>query len=173
MAPVAFVSSQKTLHYVLDTSIDDLQTSTMDLGDGTAFLITSSGLLLTNRHVVADPKAQYIVRLYDGSNYIVDKIWYHPDLDLALLQIKKANESGFPHNLPYVPLATIGGKFTIGDQVWVIGALFSHYPVSMTAGIISQTGLTLKIADKSYQNMILTDALVSYGNSGGPMYNKY
>lgn len=130
-----------------------------DSGMGSGFIVTSTGYLLTNWHVVFNPatfdSAQNIrVRLHDGTVRSARIIKTDPEIDLALLKIDGGG---------YVPV-TVGDAhaLAVGDTLYVIGAPhgLEH---SMTTGIVS--------AFNRNRGRIQTSAVIHKGNSGGPVFN--
>ena len=135
-------------------------------GIGSGVIISSSGLVLTNEHVVHG--AQNITvrvkrspRTKEESfrGQVLGSDWY---TDLALIKI---NASG-------LPVARLGdsAKLEQGDWVVAIGNPFG-YEHTATVGVVSALGRPMNIGGRSYQNLIQTDALINPGNSGGPLIN--
>ena len=129
-------------------------------GAGTGFLIDSSGLILTNHHVV-DGADRITVRLADGQTLKAEKVGSDPDTDIALIKIVS------PRPLPY---ATLGNSdaLRVGEWVVAIGNPLS-YEHTVTAGVVSFIGR--KLFDRSLDRYIQTDAAINFGNSGGPLIN--
>jgi len=140
-------------------------------GQGTGFLISADGLILTNKHVVeaGDGKtAEYKVILNNKKEYYALLIGKDPIHDLAVLKIAE-------NNLPYLELGS-GAESPIGLTVLAIGNALGRYSNSVTKGIISGLGRTVLAANSnggfvSLDNMIQTDAGINEGNSGGPLLN--
>lgn len=131
-----------------------------EVGQGSGFLISSDGYILTNNHVVGDAdKVQ--VQLLDGREYEAEIIGTDPGSDLAVI---KVDESG----LPFLSLGD-SDKLQMGDWVLAFGNPFglSH---TMTAGIVSAKGRS-GIGLNDYEDFIQTDAAINPGNSGGPLVN--
>lgn len=78
-----------------------------DVGAGTGFIIRSDGLILTNKHVVNDPKAEYTVYLKDGKKYSAKVLAIHPNDDLAIIKINA-------DNLPTLPIGN-SDKIRLGQ----------------------------------------------------------
>ncbi len=129
-------------------------------GQGSGFLISDDGYLLTNNHVVADA-AEVSITLQDGRVFDGEVIGTDENLDIALVRIS-ADES-----LPYVELGQ-ATESRVGDWVVAIGNPFglSH---TVTAGIISAKGREIQAGP--YDDFIQTDASINPGNSGGPLFN--
>lgn len=140
-------------------------------GNGTGFLVSADGYILTNKHVamVANTKnAEYKIKMASGKEYYGQFIGADPVNDLAILKI-------FDKNLPFVSLGTSSGV-PIGTTVMAIGNVLGKYSNSVTKGIVAGRGRSLQAFDsngtvESLENMIQTDAQINEGNSGGPLIN--
>ena len=131
-------------------------------------IITSSGEVITNNHVIDGAKSISVT--LDGSTkaYTATVIGTDPTDDVALLQIEGV--SG-------LPTVTFGNSSTIavGDSVVAIGnALALGSSPTVTTGIISAENRTITAADNSgntetLRDLFQTDAAINPGNSGGPL----
>lgn len=137
-------------------------------GSGTGFIISSDGLILTNRHVVnqAGNNGEYRVRFQSGKSYYAQLIGKDPLNDLAILKI-------FDKNLPTIQLGN-SRDLDMGTTVIAIGNALGRYQNSATKGIVSGIGRNLSASDDNGQdelltNVIQTDAQINPGNSGGPL----
>lgn len=138
-------------------------------GSGTGFVISSDGLILTNRHVVnqaTSDNGEYRIRFQSGKSYYAQLIGRDPLNDLAILKI-------FDKNLPTVQLGD-SSKLTMGTTVIAIGNSLGRYQNSATKGIVSAIGRNLSASDgegnnENLTNVIQTDAQINPGNSGGPL----
>jgi serine protease Do len=128
-------------------------------GQGSGFLISSDGYILTNTHVV-DHVDEVIVKLADKREFRAKVVATDDRTDVALLKI---NAEGLPR-------VTLGdpGKLRVGEWVLAIGAPFG-FENSVTAGIVSAIGRSLP--QENYVPFIQTDVAVNPGNSGGPLFN--
>ncbi|MBI2051609.1 trypsin-like peptidase domain-containing protein, partial [Candidatus Roizmanbacteria bacterium] len=99
---------------------------------GSGFIVSSDGLIITNRHVVADTDAQYKVLTNDKKTYTVEKIYRDPLNDLAILKI---NASG----LRPVKLGD-SSKLKLGQLAIAIGTPLGQFTNTITVGIISGLG---------------------------------
>lgn len=141
------------------------------LGAGSGFLISSDGLILTNKHVAevgAENVSEYKITLHSGKQYYAQLIGKDPVDDLAILKI-------FDSKLPYLELGD-SNKLTTGTTVIAIGNALGRYDNSATKGIVSGLGRNLVAASndgnsENLQNVIQTDAQINFGNSGGPLIN--
>ena len=133
---------------------------------GTGFFVDSSGLIATNKHVIADSKAQYTVYTNDGKQYDAQIVATDPVNDIALLKIEG---SGFPS-------LTLGDseKIKVGQKVIAIGNALGQFSNTVTTGVVSginrsivATGQTAE--PSQIEGAIQTDAAINPGNSGGPL----
>lgn len=128
-------------------------------GQGSGFIISSDGFILTNAHVVDDAD-EVIVRLNDRRELRARVVGSDSRTDVALIKIEAKN----------LPTVKIGdpSKLRPGEWVLAIGAPFG-FENSVTAGIVSATGRALP--QENYVPFIQTDVAVNPGNSGGPLFN--
>lgn len=138
-------------------------------GGGTGFVITSNGLILTNKHVVSDPQADYQVFTADGKSHKAAIESLDPTLDLAILKINAKN----------LKVVTLGDSdnLKIGQHVIAVGNALGEFQNTVTSGIISALDRTIEAGDANGQNterldgLLQTDAAINPGNSGGPLIN--
>ena len=163
---------ESVVTYNVDTGDQTSEKQKVEKGEGTGFLISSDGLILTNKHVVEaadnESTAQYRVILNSGKQYYAQLIGKDPINDLAVIKI-------FDKNLPYVNLGD-SDKLQIGTTVIAIGNALGRYQNSATKGIVSGLGRSIYASDQvgnaeSLDNVIQTDAQINLGNSGGPLIN--
>lgn len=130
-------------------------------GQGSGFLISADGYIMTNNHVVGDAD-KITVQFQDGREFDAELIGADPPTDVALIRISAKEE------LPYIKLGD-SDQLEVGDWVLAFGNPFglSH---TMTAGIVSAKGRS-GIGLTDYENFIQTDAAINPGNSGGPLVN--
>ncbi len=134
-------------------------------GAGSGFLVTSDGLIATNRHVVSEPNASYEVVTSDGQNYPAKVVTVDPVNDLAFLKIdiKNAPTLTFASNQP-----------ELGQRVIAIGNSLGQYENTVTTGIVSGIGRSIQAGSsdegvEQLEGVIQTDAAINPGNSGGPL----
>jgi serine protease Do len=129
---------------------------------GSGVLVTSSGYILTNYHVI-DKATKIGVRLYDHREYDGKVVGRDPDTDLAVVKID-AGES--------LPFARFGDsdKLRVGDWVLAVGSPFG-LEQTVTAGIISAKERETEGGASAFQQFLQTDAAINPGNSGGPLVN--
>jgi serine protease Do len=126
---------------------------------GSGFLISADGLVLTNAHVV-DGAKEVTVKLSDHREYKAKVLGADKSSDIAVLKIDA-------HGLPAVTLGD-SDKLGVGDYVLAIGEPFGLEETA-TAGIVSAKGRSLP--GDGYVPFIQTDAAVNPGNSGGPLFD--
>jgi serine protease Do len=139
------------------------------VGRGTGFLISKDGMILTNRHVVADAEAAYTVILNSGEEYDATVLARHPVYDMAIVKIE--GESDFPK----LELGD-SDSVKVGQTVIAIGNALGEFRNTVTRGIVSGLGRTVTAGDgrgsaETLENVIQTDAAINQGNSGGPLMN--
>jgi len=131
-------------------------------GMGSGFVIDSNGVILTNRHVVADAQ-EVTVRFADGREFRVaaNDIKTDPRTDIAIVRVKDAG------HLDAIPMGN-SDQTEVGDWVLAIGSPFG-LDMTVTAGIISAKGRGIHKTDR--EDYLQTDAAINPGNSGGPLLN--
>jgi len=128
-------------------------------GEGSGFIVSADGLILTNAHVVDDAQ-KVTVKLTDRREFEARVIGSDEKSDVAVLKIDA-------QNLPVVRLGD-PRSLQVGEWVVAIGSPFG-FENSVTAGIVSAKGRNLP--DDTYVPFIQTDVAVNPGNSGGPLFN--
>ncbi|MCW5671286.1 MAG: DegQ family serine endoprotease [Hydrogenophaga sp.] len=128
-------------------------------GQGSGFIISADGLVLTNAHVVRNAQ-RVTVKLTDRREFVAKVLGSDPKTDVAVLRIDAKD-------LPVVPLGSTK-DLKVGEWVLAIGAPFG-FENSVTAGVVSAKGRSLP--DDSFVPFIQTDVAVNPGNSGGPLFN--
>lgn len=136
---------------------------------GSGFVVSADGMIITNKHVVADTSATYQVITSDEKKYAVENIYRDPLNDLAILKI---NATGL-HALHLGDSAHL----KLGQTAIAIGTPLGEFTNTVTTGIISGLGRGIT-AGSPYEGyverldgVIQTDAAISPGNSGGPLLN--
>jgi serine protease Do len=127
---------------------------------GSGFVIDSSGLIVTNDHVI-DQADQITVTLNDGTSLPAKVVGRDEKTDIALLRVKPVKP---------LPSAHFGdsNRPRVGDWVVAIGNPFG-LGSTVTAGIVSARNRD--IAAGPYDDFIQTDAPINRGNSGGPLFD--
>ncbi len=128
-------------------------------GNGSGFIISSDGYVITNAHVV-DEASSIEVGLQDQRQYKATLVGSDKTTDIALL---KLNATG-------LPTVRFGDSDDLKTGQWVL-AIGSPYGFEHTAtqGIVS--ALARSLPDDTYVPFIQTDVAVNPGNSGGPLFN--
>lgn len=131
-------------------------------GIGSGFVVASDGLIVTNSHVV-EGFERIQVTLPSGESFRASLLGLDRKSDIALLRIPagglKATELGD------------SDKLRVGQFVVAVGNPFSHIlgGPTVTFGVISGLGRTIRARDRIFENLIQTDAAINPGNSGGPL----
>lgn len=143
------------LYYKARAHVVRVRTKT---GFGAGIVITTSGRILTNAHVIAGDNAP-VVETYSEDRSDSEVLRFDAELDLGLLQAAEFTVHWEPIPLEPCPLPEVG------SDVYVIG-----HPVGMgwtvTRGVVSATR---KAGEVGPTPLIQTDAAISPGNSGGPL----
>jgi len=143
-------------------------TQRQQIGAGSGFIVSSDGLILTNKHVVSDTTADYTVITNNGKKYPAKVLARDPAQDLALLKIEGA--------VPF-PTVILGDSSTVqtGQSVIAIGNALGQFDNSVSVGVVSGQQRTITAGDmtssETLENLIQTDAAINEGNSGGPLLN--
>lgn len=141
---------------------------------GTGMILTSDGLIMTNRHVVPDGTTNVSVTLSDGTVYdnvkVVGRTGGSDSLDVAFLQIQDTKGKSL------IPIKLgDSSKVKIGDPVVAIGNALGQFQNTVTSGIISGYGRSVQASAsdgssaENLDDLFQTDAAINEGNSGGPL----
>lgn len=136
-------------------------------GGGSGFVVDAKGIIATNKHVISDPKLDYVVVTTDGRHLPATVISIDPLNDVALLKVQADD---------LIPV-TFGDatKLEIGTYVLAIGNALGIFKNTVSLGIVS--GLARSVSAQSegkgptheLRGLIQTDAAINPGNSGGPL----
>jgi serine protease Do len=143
------------------------------VGGGSGFIVSEDGLVVTNRHVVDDPEANYTVILNDGTEHEAESISTDNINDVAVLKIKDKNGE----SIKGLHVAKLGNsdEIQVGQRVIAIGNALAEYKNTVTTGVISAKERSIEAGSirstESLVNLIQTDAAINPGNSGGPLVN--
>jgi S1-C subfamily serine protease len=135
-------------------------------GVGSGVIYDADGWILTNRHVVRSTTGQIASKLvvelndgrqFDGEVYGIDTL-----TDLAIVKVDATD----------LPTAAVGDSsgLKVGQLVIAIGSPLGTFSNTVTSGIVSAKGRTIRVEDGTQlTNLIQTDAAINPGNSGGPL----
>ena len=129
---------------------------------GTGFIINADGYILTNQHVIDGASNIKVTVQGHDSPFTATVVGQDYELDLAILKIDAAN-------LATIPMGD-SDAMRPGDYVIAIGNPLG-LDHTVTTGVVSAKGRPITIQDRSYKNLIQTDAAINPGNSGGPLIN--
>ncbi|MCL5733842.1 MAG: trypsin-like peptidase domain-containing protein [Patescibacteria group bacterium] len=142
-------------------------TQKQEVGGGSGFIISSDGLILTNKHVVSEKNASYTVLTNDGKKYDAKVLAQDPATDLAVVKI---NQTG----LPTVKLGD-SDSVQLGQTAIAIGNALGEFRNTVSAGVISGLARTITASgagiSETIEGVFQTDAAINAGNSGGPLLN--
>jgi len=159
----AFFNDPDLTHFLEEKSARPSR-NTSDRSDttihGTGCLISPTGMILTNAHVVNNAE-EIVVRLMDGREFTAALVGQDTQSDIALIKIEG-------DRLPTLSLGD-SSALKVGEWALAIGSPFEMIQ-TVTAGIISATGRS-SIGISEYEDFIQTDAAINSGNSGGPLLN--
>lgn len=146
----------------VDQSVVAVQTAGGSRAQGSGFVYSEKGYIVTNHHVVKGAD-KVEVTFTDGTSEIAEVVGTDVYTDLAVLKVEK-------DNLTALELGNLS-QVDVGQQAVAIGNPFG-LSGSMTSGIVSQKGRLLPVEGGfSIPNVIQTDAAINPGNSGGPLIN--
>ncbi len=145
-------------------------------GAGTGMILSSDGLIMTNRHVVPSGTTSVSVTLSDGTVYkdvkVIGRTNDSDSLDVAFLKIQDLKGK----TLTPIKVGD-SSKVAVGESVIAIGNALGQFQNTVTSGIISGYGRSVTAGDESgsstenLDNLFQTDAAINPGNSGGPLVN--
>ena len=129
---------------------------------GSGVIVAADGTILTNLHVILRASRIHVT-LADEREFDATLVGADADSDLAVLRVKAGGA------LPYIALGS-SRDLMIGETVIAIGNPFglSH---TVTSGVLSAIGRSLHDEERTYTDLIQTDASINPGNSGGPLLN--
>lgn len=139
-----------------------------EIASGSGFVITHDGYIVTNKHVISEKNADYVVFLNDGSQHKAKIVAVDPLEDFGLLKIEKQD---------LTPLV-LGNSdsLQIGQSVIAIGNALGEFKNTISVGVISGLNRSIvasgnNLKSEKLNNLIQTDAAINRGNSGGPLLN--
>jgi S1-C subfamily serine protease len=146
------------------------------VGQGSGFVVSPDGYLLTNAHVVttageADPSevsgaAEVYAEFRDGDTARARIVGWDLFADVAVLKVDPR-----VHDLAPIPLGD-SSRVVVGEPVAAIGSPFGEES-SLTVGVVSATGRSIPALTSRFRvvDAIQTDAPINRGNSGGPLFD--
>jgi serine protease Do len=152
---------------VISGEFNDQGLSEVETGSG--FLVNNSGLVATNRHVVFELNAEYLVS-WQGNKYPAKVISRGLNSDTALIQAEIKNRT------PFLELGD-SRRLALGESVIALGNVLGELQNTVSVGIVSGLSRNIYAVDQTQQQafelrgMIQTDAAINPGNSGGPLLN--
>jgi len=153
-------------------------TQYQEVGAGSGFIVSEDGLILTNKHVVLDEKADYTILTNDGRKYKAKVLAKDPVQDLAVIKISRP--SGTPSDDGAIFKTVILGDSSgiqIGQTAIAIGNALGQFSNTVSVGVVSGLQRTISASDQAgsffetLEGIIQTDAAINSGNSGGPLLN--
>ena len=146
-------------------------TEEQEIGEGTGFIVSEDGVVVTNKHVVLDDDAYYTILTLDGLEYSASVLAKDPIQDLAFLQIEQKEEI---KTFPKVKLGN-SDNIKVGQTVIAIGNALGEYQNTVSVGIISGLRRTIEASGGDFyeilKEVIQSDTAINKGNSGGPLLN--
>ena len=143
---------------IIEDAIKSVVTVRTDVSQGTGFIITDDGYIVTNAHVLSGASEVNIIT-FDQGNFEADFIGFDSEMDLALLKI--------PGDYNSIELAD-SDDIQIGEKVIAIGNPLG-LQFSVSEGIVS--GIH-RVGSNGLEAYVQTDAALNSGNSGGPLIDK-
>lgn len=142
-----------------------------ELGEGSGFVISKEGMVLTNKHVVREENATYTISTSEGKSYPAIVLARDPLQDLAVLKIDQQGKQ-----MIFTPLLLGDSEvLEIGQTVVAVGNSLGEFNNTVSVGVISGLGRTITASGGSFvetiEDVIQTDAAINKGNSGGPLLN--
>jgi len=140
------------------------------IGGGSGFIISSLGIILTNKHVVLDPTASYTIVTHDEKKHDTEVIARDPINDIAILRIKQRANL----NLASIKLGS-SQDLKLGQTVIAIGNALGKFQNTISTGIVSGLSRLINATtdasghQERLRGLIQTDAAINPGNSGGPL----
>ena len=138
------------------------------IGQGSGFIVSSDGIIVTNKHVVLDEEADYTVVTNNGQQYPAQVLAKDPIQDLAVLKVEGSS------SFPTIKLGD-SDSLQIGQTVIAIGNALGEFQNTVSVGVISGLGRTITASGggilETLEDVIQTDAAINKGNSGGPLLN--
>ncbi|MBU1290068.1 trypsin-like peptidase domain-containing protein [Patescibacteria group bacterium] len=140
------------------------------IGGGSGFFVSSEGIILTNRHVVASSEVDYTVVTNNGEKYEAEVLARDHVNDVAIIKVKCPKNKKFP-------ILELGDsdKIELGQDAIAIGNALGTFQNTVSTGVVSglsrfitaHDGISGRAAE--LRGLVQTDAAINPGNSGGPL----
>lgn len=187
---VIAISVSENIKKNYESGVIDLKTEKMlkkeadsdgniEVESGSGFIVDKNGIIVTNKHIIVDPEAEYFVFTNNNQKFKAKVIISDPINDIAILKINPPageEKSKIKNEFPAIILGN-SDKIKLGESVIALGNALGIFKNTISKGIISglHRSISAKIsADAEAQEMrelIQTDAAINPGDSGGPLIN--
>lgn len=153
---------------VVMPKVKDGKREMIKIGGGSGFIISPDGFILTSKHVVEDPEAEYTIIVEPTKKYPAKILARDPINDIAVLKIDVKEQ------LPYLELGD-SEKIELGQEVLAVGNALGEFHDTVSAGIVSGLSRLIQATNnftrqaERLRGLIQTDAAINPGNSGGPL----
>jgi serine protease Do len=151
---------------------NEQETIKKEIGGGSGFIVSTDGLIVTNKHVVSDLDAGYTIVFNDETTYDAEVLARDIFNDIAVLRIKQPEDE----QKEFIPLQlSDSDQLQVGQIAISIGNALGEYRNTVSTGIVSGLSRNIVAGDSRgseyIENVIQTDAAINHGNSGGPLLN--
>ncbi len=143
---------------------------TVEIGGGSGFFVDKDGIVLTNKHVIAESNVSYKITTDDERTFDAELLARDPINDVAILKTKNSGGETFP----FLKLGD-SSNLDLGQTVLAIGNALGVFKNTVSLGIISGLSRSVKAKPdpekpvQELRGLIQTDAAINPGNSGGPL----
>jgi len=170
---VSVVATKNVQDYLNLGQWSALVKSETKLGGWSGIVVSKSGYIITNRHVVEDPNAAYTIITYNGKTYPVTKVWFDLVLDIAVLRIDDSSVT-FSWDIQEAQFISLWENVAIGQFAFAIGNVLTELQNTVTFGIVSAKNRELQMqGENMYVGLLQTDTSINPWNSGGPLLDVY
>ena len=141
---------------------------------GSGFIISTKGIILTNKHTLSDPSETYQVITADDKKYSIKDMYLDPRYDIAVVKINPQENTNA--ELKEIALGD-STSLQVGQSVVAIGTSLGELRNTVTTGIVSGLNRSIQAdnpdsgSSENLSNLIQTSAAINPGNSGGPLIN--
>lgn len=173
---VSIVATKNITLYFTKTPFSDTISSTEQQAKvwwWSGIIVSKSWFILTNKHVVQDPNASYTVITHDGKTYPIARVWFDPQLDIAVVQIQDQEKESFADHVQEALFNPFIRAIQIGQFVFAIGNTLTQYDNTVTMWIVSAKNRELYVKNTLYAWLLQTDAPINPGNSWWPLVDIY